>query len=484
METNSPPLRTSCNRCRAQKLRCVPSSRADACERCLKANVEDLCVFGKRSKTGRNRKNSEIGRPETPQKDRESSIRGLPGLGVFSLSTPSTERADCAMVSSSDSNLFDSLYPDLSLSATSDFLFSMPGLTPTGKPGQSPEFDNGATAVDKFDHMFDLRVDANNIQMPFQPDEMLLSSVGNENKFQDINNSLAYSDRPDPMANLAELLAGIIHYETQLTNMPGVTFENYPIGEALFLSQRFHAVLSECSHRLASQNTESASCCSSSSSTTSSASSSVSSPSLPFEQNLPVMLLALSCYLTLIRVYWSIFENMYGQLSQISDAYFASDGSPTTVGTATACATNPNVLATDMNAYRGLRLSQLQPFNTEWDLARRTKKAVALLLSLLGHVEKALGLPQDVRVVTANSSSATNSLMQMVRIQSSTPPTSSYETTITNGCTPETAAAVFEEGIAVALANGRLYKTVRENARQLRSRLDELDDLLKGLLEI
>ncbi|KAI1170815.1 hypothetical protein F4777DRAFT_567838 [Nemania sp. FL0916] len=477
MEASNPPLRTSCNRCRAQKLRCVLLPDADACERCLKANVEDMCVFGKRSKTGRNRKNSDMGRPETPQKDRESLIRGLPGLSVFSLSPPSTATVDCAMVDASDPNVFESLYTDLSLPGTADFLFNGPGPAPTGKSGQVSELNEGATTAEKFDQFFDFAIDVTNIQLPFQPDEMLLSSASNENPFEEIRDALAYADKPDPMANLAELLAEIIHYEAQLTSLPSVTFENYPIGEALFLSQRFHVVLSDCSHRLSPSSSAELPSSSSSSSAT-------PSPPPPFEQNLPVMLLALSCYLTLIRVYWSMFEHMHGQLSQISDAYFGSDISPPIAGTATAGTTNLNVLAADMNAYRGLRLSQLQPFNSEWDLARRTKKAVALLLSLLGHVEMALGLPRDVRVVTANNtSSSNNSLMQSVRVQTSSSPTSPYET-ISNGCVSETPFPVFEEGIAVALANGRLYKTIREKARQLRSRLDEVDDVLKGLLEI
>ncbi|OCK74289.1 hypothetical protein K432DRAFT_409989 [Lepidopterella palustris CBS 459.81] len=92
--TTTAPLRASCERCRAQKLRFIPSTETDSgapCQRCVRTKVSESCVFSSRSKTGRTGRCRKLsGNAESPpqvsSKDKDASMPVLLGMSTFALS--------------------------------------------------------------------------------------------------------------------------------------------------------------------------------------------------------------------------------------------------------------------------------------------------------------------------------------------------------------------------------------------------------------
>lgn len=236
-------------------------------------------------------------------------------------------------------------------------------------------------------------------------------------------------ERPGPIVELTALLAEMSPYESRLSKLSGGELHNHPIGDALFLSSRFYAILFECSQ--------------------------LSPSSAAAQLNTPMMLLALSCFMTLIRIYTLVFGQLYEQLSRALEAYS---------GQGTRKCGNLSV-GTDDHSYRGLRLSQLQPIClcAGWD---PTKKAVSMLLSSLGGAEGWLGLPSDVRIIAVNGADG----------QGEQTPTRQ------GVCGEKT--VLFEEGSMAILTNGRLYKTMRRQAKDLRTHIEEVEELLKWTTDV
>jgi hypothetical protein len=366
-------------------------------------------VFSKRRRSGRNKRTSDSDQFGFFQKCQELPAPELPGLGVFSLSTPLSVAENA--FSPLDFNSLEFLYPDQSFQLAPDFLFDVPHASTTASSDPDSDRSEKNTAMEDGNSLSDVPIDLTSF-LPLVPSRDGVSlPVTDADLTREMRDSMADGDTPDPMTDLATLLTEIRQYEGQIAQLSGLvheTFEDYPIGEALFLSQRFCSVLSNCNHHSFLRQAVSSSSSSSPSST-------------PCEQNLPFMLLALSCYLTLARVHQSVFEHMHNHLSQITGLGPRTDTSsinPQAIPITSI--SSPNSLEADMHAYRGLQLSQLQPANTEWELARRTKKAVGMLLGLLGHVEKALGLPPDVRIATTdpNTSLSINFPGRNTRMQS------------------------------------------------------------------
>ena len=74
---NPESYRTSCDRCRLQKLRCVSSFDSDwpsACQRCTRARVP--CVYGRRARSGRRPK-----KPDNLNEEVEEGEEGEEGEG-------------------------------------------------------------------------------------------------------------------------------------------------------------------------------------------------------------------------------------------------------------------------------------------------------------------------------------------------------------------------------------------------------------------
>ena len=217
-------------------------------------------------------------------------------------------------------------------------------------------------------------------------------------------------------------------YESRLSKLSGGELHNYPIGDALFFSHRFYAILSDYNHL---PPTDSIS-----------------------RLSTPTMLVALSCFMTLTRIYSHIFGYLHDQLSGMLEAHSAHESKN--------CA-YPSMGA-DIHSYRGLRLSQLQPIClcASWD---PTKKAVSMLLTSLGGAEGWLGLPPDVRIMAISGTKAQGE-----------------QTSRLEGIGGKK-TVLFEEGSMAALMNGRLYKTMEKQAKELRGKIEEIERLLKGVTD-
>lgn len=258
--------------------------------------------------------------------------------------------------------------------------------------------------------------------LPLSPSNISQADSGNDM-------DILTEERPSPLVDLTALLAEMSPYESRLLKLSGGGLHDYPIGDALFFSHRFYAILSDYSHLPSTDSTSLLST--------------------------PTMLLALSCFMTLTRIYLPIFAHLQENLSQMLEAHSAQQSR--------SCA-YPSMGA-DIRSYRGLRLSQLQPIClcTGWD---PTKKAVSMLLSSLGSAEEWLGLPPDVRIMAVSATKAPGE-----------------QTSRFKGSGGET-MVLFEEGSMASLTNGHLYKTVGKQAKELRRKIEDVQELLQGVTDI
>ena len=358
--TTTAPLRAACERCRAQKLRCVPSSETEpgaACERCTSAKVSDLCVFGPRSRNGRTGRGGKYfsngeSRLGMSRKDKETSTAALPGMSTFALfgspsPSPEVERpnpldfsptkytprtlsmddntvaADCASEGSMaeywqhDTRLFDSFSLEAFLQQPSNLLFGVndPAFIDDIRicgPGE------GTTATLEISDSVDSSAHAG-------PQGFTLSPSNTPRADSDVNMDVLSEERPGPLVDLTALLAGMSPYQNRLSKLSGGELHNYPIGDALFFSHRFSAILSDYNHLPPKDATS--------------------------HLSTPTMLLALSCFTTLTWIYSPIFAYLHEQLSQMLEAHSAHKSRN--------CA-DPSIGA-DIHSYHRLRLSQLQP---------------------------------------------------------------------------------------------------------------------------
>ncbi|EFQ96788.1 hypothetical protein MGYG_08713 [Nannizzia gypsea CBS 118893] len=453
----TPPLRASCDRCRAQKLRCVPSSTSDAtapCQRCLRAKSPKSCIFSQRLRTGRSVKTGAVDSRQGATRREKEKSPGLPGMSAFALSTPPP--SECAAVGKQKKT--NQAHRTLS--------------KPSRSKGQPNGMDHGCggvilppatTAKEPLDTPVELwdHVGSNNsIMQPadfiFDADEftgspeMISDYNFDANAYLDVQDfmpplpyptpaglememDMLMAEKPGPLVDLTTLLAKMSHYEGQLSKLPGGDLDNYPIGDALFLSQRFFTVLSEHDQ------------------------DSVNLIGTTSHLDMPTKLLTLSCYMTLTRIFISVFGYLHERLCQLPEANFQHDG----MGHS-----SPSL--TDMHAYRGLRLGQIQPICAcaGRESATRVKKAVSMLLASLGGAEGVLGLPPDVRVIPD--------------VRADTHTGRGISTSPEQG----DEMMVLEDGLLVELTNSRLHKVVGEQARELREKVDEVYDVLKGLLEL
>ena len=297
----------------------------------------------------------------------------------------------------------------------------------------------------KIDYTFDItdHLDVQNF-LPSPPD------IAPAN--MDIDMDMETGDKLIPLVNLTSLLTKMSHYEKQLTRLSGTDeLDNYPMGDALFLSQHFYSILSDYGHPPALT---------------------AISPT----EDMPTMLLTLSCYMTLTRIYSSVFGYLHSHFSHQADSHSSHNGAINLH--------SPNNFALDTHAYRGLRLCELRPvcLCSSWGPA---KKAVSMLLASLGGTEGLLGLPPDLRAIAAPSplrgmeGKGEGGMVEGQgkgeggRSSAATSPTMVGERT----------TALFEEVLMVALTNGRLYKTMSEQARDLRRKVEEVEGLLVRLVE-
>ncbi|RDW59234.1 hypothetical protein BP5796_12158 [Coleophoma crateriformis] len=380
------------------------------------------------------------------RKEKEASMPALPGMAMFSLSAPSSPECTAAETHPAldspwtksktrpsgpndnpptashapadlwdyDSTALHSMSLDLTLQQSSHRLFGTDAAVYPDESNHSDPRDGVAVSM-KAGGTFDFG------DFLLSPPETILTDM-------DMDIEMLAVDKPDPVADLTALLSKMSPYEHQLSKLSGGEFDNYPIGDALFLSQRFYNTLSDYG-RISRLDSSS-------------------------HLDIPTMLLRLSCYMTLTRIYSSIFGYLHDHLSQLRDLR--------PVHSAHEASRLAQPFKADVQAFRGLRFSQLRPIClcASWDPA---KKAMSMLLGSLADAEGVLGLPPDVRVVTP--------LRPEVYGDG---PMSPKE----NG---DELPGLLEGGLMVALTNGRLYKTVKEQASELREKVKMVGDLLDGI---
>jgi hypothetical protein len=233
-------------------------------------------------------------------------------------------------------------------------------------------------------------------------------------------------ERPNLLVDLSTLLSKMAHYEAQLADLDGSKLENYPIGDALFLSKRFHAVLTDQSH--------------------------IPTIDASSDLDMPTRLLTLSCYITQTRIYSAVFAYLREHISKPSN--------PCSAHGPTHSPHSPHSSMADINAYQGLRLGQLQTtcMCIGFETVMRTKRAVSMLLDALNDIEQALGMPRSFRAVQSQVSRE-----------------------MSQGVTVDT-VPLFDESVMVGLENGRWQKKIREEERQLCDKVEDVDYLLRSLL--
>jgi hypothetical protein len=166
--------------------------------------------------------------------------------------------------------------------------------------------------------------------------------------------------RSDPVVDLTNLLAEMSSYDKQMSRMAveGIPeIAHYPVGDALSFSHEFCTILS-------------------------SNSKSRQRPTIS-TLDTPTILVVLSCFMTLNRIYSAIFKHLMESLSRVSTTHTTSKGSA------------------DFRSYRGLRLNQLHRVCPRSE-GRLIKNAVSMLLESLGSAEDVLDLPLDVRVTNVS----------------------------------------------------------------------------------
>ncbi|KAL8790925.1 MAG: hypothetical protein Q9213_000350 [Squamulea squamosa] len=461
--TTTSLVRASCERCRAQKLRCVPSSESDAgapCQRCVRAKVSESCIFGPRARTGRSGRCKKLSggvetQPGTARKDDETLLPALPGMGTFTLAdscSPSSEKeasdmlgllsaentpqvlglddsklvtgynSDCSMsdLFQDETKALDPFSADAFLQEPSNLLFGadelafMDGIRECGQANCMISNTKTSRSIDSGGH-------AEYQELSLSPAVTLTAGSG-------IGMEVTNEERPGPLVELTALLAEMSPYEHRLSKICGAELDNYPIGDAIFFSHRFHAILSDYGNLPSIEATS--------------------------QLSTPTMLLALSCFMTLTRIYSPIFEHLHVQLSRTMKVHLAHE----------TWNLVPSSTVADIHSYRGLRLSQLQPIClcAAWN---PTKKAVSMLLSSLVGAEGWLNLPPDVKIIAVPGAE-----------------TQGEQTTRLKGVGGEK-TVLFEESSMAALTNGRLYKTVRQQAKELREKIEEVEELLKRLPE-
>ncbi|KAI0139916.1 hypothetical protein F4776DRAFT_662056 [Hypoxylon sp. NC0597] len=436
METsNNAPLRASCDRCRAQKLRCVPSSSTDPtapCLRCLRLKTPVLCTFSQRLQMRRSRKNTSDSDSETrPIPRKEKSTSSLPGMSTFVLPSPpspetqqplpSTPINDKQCGSRTDSDTV-MITPDQEIS---DFWSHENAVLQVD--GSSAPMDGAAGGFSGY-YNFDME----NLDMPEFLYELMGASdvVPADMDFKLDIDKLADEKPPNPLVDLSGLMSEMAHYGNRLIKLPDRDRDNYPIGDAVLLSQRFHTIL------FSYASTDPSIC--------------------PQHQDMPTTLLIISCYMMLTGIYSSVFGYLIEHILRMREAHKLAHREP-----------SPSLhypLMGDMHAYRGLSLNQLRPVCIcgGWD---PEKKVVSMLLNSLGGAEGLLGLPPDARVVA-----------QRENAQGGEGSGSSTTPEEDRGETPT--MALFGERLVLALSHGHLYKNMKEQAQSLREKVAEVSQLL------
>ncbi|KAF5636881.1 C6 transcription factor [Fusarium sp. NRRL 25303] len=383
---NSQSIRSSCDRCRSHKLKCTVSpedsrSGPHKCTRCIRAQV--TCVFGPRSQSKRSASNKSKpdkpkSEPEPPQKSSPpvcpSSLAGMnlasPGAWtpwIDELACQESEEPLAIDISTAGdgSSLSDGdFWADLGMSQGLNML----DLAPSGIPTNTYH----AQYPSAFDH--------------------IAPSVAEAGHLMDISES---SERTPPHAivQLSNLVTKVHETSKSLeeypwSNVPDTEqLQNYPIGRVLSLSQDFCSILSYIWGKSPVSSDDHSS--GNGSSPTPSAemldyaevlsSIKMNGSPRPPSVDMPTMLLVLSCYTSLIKLYSLVFAHFENHLSHLPEA------------------PSPYPSQTALASHRwGLQLGELPSAD---ETCTKICTAVQVLLDTFQSVEDAVGLPRSISVV-------------------------------------------------------------------------------------
>lgn len=412
-------------RCRAQKLRCVPfpDNPVGPCHRCASAKVSHLCVFHQRVRTRRSRHN----RSSVENHSDQGSVRSvpsLPGTSVFSI-TPTPFTTENALASHSREPLdtgddendmgFDPLSVDALLHDSAVINFE--------NDVALEEYQSKKPSIAANLGMY--------VDDQLSPAGVLLNGVNNVDA--ESNLTAAPTQNRDRVVLLSSFISEIASYECRLSEQLGRELDKFPIGDALFFSYRFHDILWESSHCFVNP---------------------------PF-YNVASTLLILSGFMALTRIVAAVFDYFHRQLTDLFKKHQQQEARATGgIGPGWP-------YLSDARLYRGVRLDQLELIMTDvdWDVAVRVRKAASMLLNALGKAEKVLGLPADARVVHVDQGGVQNR---------GTPDLSG----LSEECGP-----LVGEGIMTVLPNGIVYRSLRQQAGELRRKATDIDTLLRRLLD-
>ncbi|KAH7222574.1 uncharacterized protein BKA55DRAFT_546087 [Fusarium redolens] len=389
---NSQSIRSSCDRCRSHKLKCTVSpensrSVPHKCTRCIRAQV--TCVFGPRSQSKRssnNKSKTEKPKPEPPQKSSppvcSSSLAGM-NLGSPGAWTPWIDELACQeteeplaidiSTAGDGSSLSDGdFWADLGMSQGLNMLDLTPSTVPTNTyHAQYP------TA---FDHI--------------APTVTSNSEAGH---LMDISESLEHAP-PHAIVQLSNLVTKIHETSKSLEESPwsnvpdSKQLQNYPIGRVLSLSQDFCSILS-CIWGKSSISSDGHSSGNGSSPTPSAemlnyaevlssikmTQDPTTSSSMAASVDMPTMLLVLSCYTSLIKLYSLVFAHFQNHLSHLPET------------------PSPYPSQTALASHRwGLQLGELPSAD---ETCTKICTAVQFLLNAFQSVEDVVGLPRSISAV-------------------------------------------------------------------------------------
>jgi hypothetical protein len=382
-------LRASCERCRQQKLRCLPSSDPEStapCQRCVKAKVPESCVFRSRSRSQRPTQAAVA--PDKLCHNELDIELVVPGMNMFALCSPfsSTLGVEASDIDQSSSPAL------LQNASQASEIFSLDECRPQSSDYMFSEMDSRPwkhIPGDTFpQYTWDESLFTNGHEQPGPRDTRAVNSHSiayttdsstQPKTHEDFSSSLSEweanilpgdreirvedsstNKRSDPVVDLTNLLAEMSSYDKQMSRMAveGIPeIAHYPVGDALSFSHEFCTILS-------------------------SNSKSRQRPTIS-TLDTPTILVVLSCFMTLNRIYSAIFKHLMESLSRVSTTHTTSKGSA------------------DFRSYRGLRLNQLHRVCPRSE-GRLIKNAVSMLLESLGSAEDVLDLPLDVRVTNVS----------------------------------------------------------------------------------
>jgi hypothetical protein len=442
-------LRASCERCRQQKLRCLPSSDPEStapCQRCVKAKVPESCVFRSRSRSQRPTQAATASDKALCHKDLDIEL-AVPGMNMFALCSPfsstiGVEASDVDQSSSptllqNASQASEIFSLDECRPQSSDYMFSEmnPGpwkhvsgetfpqqytwdesLFTNGNEQPGPRHTRTANSH-SITHSTDssTRTEAHEAFSSSLSDWAADILPGDrEIRVEDSSTK----ERSDPVVDLTNLLAEMSSYDRQMSRMSveGIPeIAHYPVGDALSFSREFCTILSSNSkprQRATISNLDT-----------------------------PTILVVLSCFMTLNRIYSAIFRHLMESLSRVSTTHTTSKGSA------------------DFRSYRGLRLNQLHRVCPRSE-GRLIKNAVSMLLESLGSAEDILDLPSDVRVTSVSK-------RKSQRVQDLTLGRDNGQEILTSG-----------QGSLSMIRSGIIDNTIGLQTEELRKEVKQLVELL------